>query len=82
MVVDNIGTIGGKPVVAVFFLQGSGIGSTSFWVGDMGDYPPHGPALGLGGGWVVSTWWSDVLQGRIPRGAWTEVRSTLHWRWI
>ena len=33
---------GGKPKGVGDVLQGSGVGSTYFWGGDVGDDPPHG----------------------------------------
>ena len=40
-VVDNILKGGGEPKGVEDVLQGSGEVSTSFWVGDVGDDPPH-----------------------------------------
>ena len=48
-VVNNIAKRGDKPKGVGDFLQGGGAGSTSFWVGDVGDDPPHGM-----GHWGVS----------------------------
>ena len=41
-VVDNLAKGGGKTKGVGDFLQGVGTGSTSFWVVDVGDDPPHG----------------------------------------
>ena len=41
-VVDNLAKEGGKPKGVGDVLQGGGAGSTSFWVGDVGDDPPDG----------------------------------------
>ena len=46
MVVNNLGKRGGKTKGVRDVLQGFGAGSTSFWVGDVGDDPPHGRAIG------------------------------------
>ena len=64
MVVENIGTIGVKPACVGGVVQGSGICSTSFLVGDMVDDPLHGPGPGEG-----ITGWPDRLQGSSPGGA-------------
>ena len=48
-VVDNFLNGGAKTKGVGDFLQGGGAGSTSFWVGDVGDDPPHGT-----GHWGVS----------------------------
>ena len=48
MVVKNIGTRGVEPAGVRDVIQGGGVSSTSFWVGVVGDDPPHG--MGPGGG--------------------------------
>ena len=50
MVVNNLGKGGGETKGVGDVLQGGGAGSTSFWVGDVGDDLPHGR-----GHWGVST---------------------------
>ena len=49
-VVNNLEKGGGETLGVGDVLQGRGAGSTSFWVKDVGDDPPHGK-----GHWVVST---------------------------
>ena len=49
-VVNNLEKGGGETKGVGDVLQGRGAGSYYFWVGDVGDDPPHGT-----GHWVVST---------------------------
>ena len=39
---NNLEKGGGKTKGVEDIIQGCGAGSTSFWVGDVGDEPPHG----------------------------------------
>ena len=41
-VFNNLEKGGGKTKGVEDIIQGCGAGSTSFWVGDVGDYPSHG----------------------------------------
>ena len=49
-VVNNLGKGGGKTKGVGDVFLGVSVGSTYFWVGDVGDDPPHGT-----GYWGVST---------------------------
>ena len=40
--VNNLDKVGGETKGVGGVLQGGGAGSTYFWVGDVGDDPPHG----------------------------------------
>ena len=46
MIVNNIGTRGGEPAGVGDVIQGGGVSSTPFWVGGVGDDPPHGTGPG------------------------------------
>ena len=50
VVFNNLGKGGGKTKSVGDVFQGVSVGSTYFWVGDVGDDPPHGT-----GHWGVST---------------------------
>ena len=61
VVVDNLEKGGGKTKGVGDVLQGGGAGSTSFWVGDVGDDPPHGT-----GHWGFSTQVSYTHHWEVP----------------